>query len=306
MRAKSRLGATISNSSVSGRTNRSRCSRIQGHPNIHVPGEPPTIWPGNAPTKLISRALTLSATYRSSGPIPSLSWKLPGMDVSLTSDTPSVLKLLMTADTVGGVWQYAVDLLGAMARHNVQAVLATMGPRPSAEQRRQILAIPQTTLEESDFALEWMPNAWPDVDASHAWLCQLVDHYQPDIIHLNGYSHAAQNWSRPVVSVAHSCVYSWWRAVREDAPDEGWSEYQRRVTAGLRSSDSVVAPSAAMASCLEDEYQFDPATVRVIHNFTNSRPVENAGLKNLRKEPFFLAAGRLWDLAKNLGLLDQI
>ncbi len=48
----------------------------------------------------------------------------------------------------------------------------------------------------------------------------------------------------------HSCVLSWWQAVHgADAPDE-WCEYRRRVRAGLRAADAVVAPTRAMLGSL--------------------------------------------------------
>ena len=37
------------------------------------------------------------------------------------------MKVLMTADTVGGVWTYALELAGALAPHGVTVALATMG-----------------------------------------------------------------------------------------------------------------------------------------------------------------------------------
>src|SRR5690348_5312257 len=123
------------------------------------------------------------------------------------------LKVLMTADAVGGVWRYCTDLAAELSGHGVQIMLATMGPRPSAEQRDEVSVLPGVTLAESDYALEWMKDPWRDVDAAAEWLLELERQFQPDIIHLNGFAHARVQWNRPVIVVAHSCVYSWWRAV---------------------------------------------------------------------------------------------
>ena len=38
------------------------------------------------------------------------------------------MKLLMTADRVGGVWQYATDLARALAPLGVETVVAVLGP----------------------------------------------------------------------------------------------------------------------------------------------------------------------------------
>ncbi len=171
------------------------------------------------------------------------------------SSTPS--KILMTADAVGGVWQYSVDLIRELSAFNMEVVLATLGPRPTVEQRQQVHAIAGATLIESDFALEWMPNPWYDVDASGDWLLQLQSELKPDVVHLNGYSHAALAWRLPVVIAAHSCVFSWWRSVHHSPPDDSWAEYKRRVTHGLAAASAVIAPSRFMARAVASEYALD-------------------------------------------------
>jgi glycosyltransferase involved in cell wall biosynthesis len=207
----------------------------------------------------------------------------------------------MTADAVGGVWRYSLDLIQGLVANGAEVLLATMGPRPSEDQRQQIAAIPNVTLAESEFALEWMPEPWADVDASAAWLLRLADDFRTDVIHLNGYSHAALPWRRPVAVVAHSCVFSWWRAVHGCAPGSDWEEYRSRVLAGLQAATTVIAPSAAMAHAVATEYGLAPEGIRVIHNFSaDGTPL------TVDKEPFFLAAGRVWDKAKNMAMLDSL
>ncbi len=207
----------------------------------------------------------------------------------------------MTADAAGGVWQYCVDLITSLVSNGAEVMLATMGPRPTAEQRQQLLSLPRLTSVESDYALEWMPDAWGDVDASGKWLLDLESDFDPDLIHLNGYAHATLPWSKPTLVMAHSCVYSWWRAIHGSAPGPEWAEYKKRVAGGLSSCDAIVSPSEWMARVLEDEYGISLEKIRTIHNFTRAQvsPASN-------KQPFVLAAGRLWDVAKNLELLDRI
>jgi glycogen synthase len=207
----------------------------------------------------------------------------------------------MTADAVGGVWRYSVDLAAALVDSGAQVLIATMGPRPSDGQRHEVLSIPGMRFVESDYALEWMPDAWEDVDASGNWLLGLECSFDPDVIHLSGYVHASLRWNKPVAVVAHSCVYSWWRAVHGCAPGAEWSEYKRRVADGLSAADVVISPSASMAGELEREYGTSPDKVRVIHNFTSAHVPPS-----MKKERFVLAAGRIWDAAKNLELLDRI
>src|SRR5947199_10772941 len=80
---------------------------------------------------------------------------------------------LMTADTVGGVWTYALELAQALAPHGVEITLATMGPRANARQKEHADRIPNLTLVESDFKLEWMDEPWRDVAEAGEWLLDL-------------------------------------------------------------------------------------------------------------------------------------
>ncbi len=59
------------------------------------------------------------------------------------------LKILMTADAVGGVWQYCIDLITELGDRGAEVMLATMGPRPTAVQRQEVLAIPGVTLSKA-------------------------------------------------------------------------------------------------------------------------------------------------------------
>lgn len=208
------------------------------------------------------------------------------------------MRVLMTADTVGGVWTYACELISALRAHDVEVTLATMGAPPSPGQTRAIAALPNAELLPSSYALEWMPEPWRDVDAASEWLLGIAERIKPDVVHINGYAHAALSFGVPVISVAHSCVCTWFRAVRGcEAPSE-WDEYRRRVSAGLTAADAVVAPTQAILRDILGAYVLDrPA--RVIANGRDATLWQPA-----TKQPFVLAAGRLWDEAKGLAALD--
>src|SRR5918911_1315042 len=73
----------------------------------------------------------------------------PGRRTPRRFKTPSMnkrLRILMTADTVGGVWTYALELTRALQPYDVEVLLATMGPRPNSAQREQALGIPNLSL----------------------------------------------------------------------------------------------------------------------------------------------------------------
>ncbi len=210
-------------------------------------------------------------------------------------------RILMTADAVGGVWQYSLHLAKGLARSGCEILLVTFGPKPSDEQRAEARAIPRLHLEETSFALEWMPDPWSDVDRAGDWLFSAQKNFAAELVHLNGYSHGALNWDVPTLIVAHSCVFSWWNALRPDRPGPEWFEYKDRVTRGLNNCGIVIAPSRYMATAISSEYGIAPQKIRVIHNSAVKPATVPEG-----KQPFALAAGRLWDPAKNLQLLTEI
>ena len=207
-------------------------------------------------------------------------------------------RILMTADTIGGVWSYAIDLVRGLQAYGVEVAVATMGARPTPEQRDQIGRLPNTTLFESGYKLEWMNDPWEDVASAGEWLLEIERAFGPDCIHLNGYAHAALNWRAPHLVVAHSCVLSWWEAVRGTSLPPEWSRYRQEVRRGLRAADTVVAPTRAMLSSLHTHYgNFEHGRV-----IPNGRSADSYSIGD--KQPFILSAGRVWDKAKNVSALE--
>lgn len=205
----------------------------------------------------------------------------------------------MTADAVGGVFPYALDLVTALSRSGVEVHLAVLGPAMGEDQRALARRAGVASLHEDRGALEWMPDPWEDVDRSGAWLLQLAHEVQADVVHLGGYAHAALPWPAPTVVVAHSDVLSWWRAVHGEPAPPQWDTYRRRVADGLRAADLVVAPTRAVLHDLQREYAL--GTGVVVHH---GRDVQH--VPPLPKEPLVLGAGRLWDEAKNLHRVARV
>ncbi|WP_437689259.1 glycosyltransferase family 4 protein [Sorangium sp. So ce176] len=211
-------------------------------------------------------------------------------------------RVLMTADPHGGVWTYAIELAGALSRAGVATVLATMGGPLSDGARAAAAAVRGLELVEGAYRLEWMDDPWDDVAAAGEWLLDLEERTRPDLVHLNGYCHAALPFRAPRVVVAHACVLSWWRAVHRLPPPVRHDRYRARVAEGLRAAEAVVAPSAAMLSALSGEYgALGVGRGHVIPHARDRRRFAPAA-----KEAFVFAAGRLWDEAKNLAALEKV
>ena len=207
-------------------------------------------------------------------------------------------RILLTTDVVGGVWTYSLELAEALGPHRVQVLLAALG-QPSADQRSEAERIPNVQLLSGDYKLEWMEDPWDDVEASGEWLLGLERQFQPDVVHMNSYGHGALPWSAPAVVTAHSCVLSWWRAVRGEAAPAQWDRYRATVQRSLEAAAVVTAPSRAMAD-----------TLAVNYGIRDCRVIRNGRWSGRfccgPKEPFILSAGRVWDEAKNLAPVARL
>jgi glycogen(starch) synthase len=207
------------------------------------------------------------------------------------------MKVLMTADTVGGVWTYALELCAALP--DVQFVVATLGALPSDAQRTEAARLPNLELEPRECLLEWMPGFTGD-DGTAGWLLGLAARHRPQLVHVNGYLHALLEWDVPVIVVAHSCVISWWRAVHGcDAPPQ-WNDYRANVAAAFARADAVVAPTETH---LRDAVALHGKPRRAFAIY-NARQLSRSTAA-IARDRVVLGAGRLWDHAKNIATLDR-
>ena len=207
--------------------------------------------------------------------------------------------VLMTADTAGGVWNYALQLTEGLGRHDIEVTLVTMGRKPSLDQLREVAPLSNLHLIATDLKVEWMADAAADLREAGELLLDLEAKLAPDIVHVNGYANAAAGFLAPVVVVAHSCVPTWWQACRGTSPPPEWNDYRRRLRNGIAAADCLVAPSHAFLQAFRDANGW-PRRVRVIPNGRDPLRFRRGD-----KRPFVLAAGRVWDEAKNLQLLAR-
>jgi glycogen synthase len=206
----------------------------------------------------------------------------------------------MTADTVGGVWTYALEVARALQPDGFHFFLATMGRPLTPSQREAARRLHNLDIHESPYKLEWMEEPWEDLSAAGRWLLQLEESLQPDLIHLNNYAFGSLPWTVPVLVVGHSCVLSWWEAVKNEPAPPEWDRYHQEVRRGLRGADLVITPSAAMLHALETYYGPFQAS-QVIYNARDPRQFPPRA-----REEFILAVGRLWDEAKNVAALERV
>jgi glycosyltransferase involved in cell wall biosynthesis len=208
------------------------------------------------------------------------------------------LRVLMTADAVGGVWTYALDLARGLAGQGARVTLAVLGPPPRPAQQAQAMAVPGLELVQTGLELDWTAPGPEAVRAAAAGIRDLAG--GADLVHLNSPALAGfEGFDAPVVAACHSCVATWWAAVR-GGPLPSDFQWRRDLAAlGLLAADRLVAPSAAFAAATAEAYGLRRPP-RTVHN--GRAP---AALGAPSGEVFVFTAGRLWDEGKNLATLDR-
>jgi glycogen synthase len=206
----------------------------------------------------------------------------------------------MTADTVGGVWTYALELIRGLQPLGVEVALATMGAPLRPAQEKEAAAIPNLELFTSSFKLEWMEEPWSEVEEAGQWLLGIEASIAPAIIHLNGYCHGALPWKAPALVVGHSCVLSWWSAVKGESAPDCWRRYRDELRRGMQATALVAAPSQSMLAELARHY----GPFRNTKVIANGRSAER--FRPGRKDALIFSAGRLWDEAKNISAIAAV
>lgn len=206
------------------------------------------------------------------------------------------MKLLMTADSVGGVWQYATELSGALAARDVTVTLATLGDPLDAGQRA---AVPGgVALIETGLPVDWLTDA-AGARAAGAGIARLARRIDADLVHLNSPTLAAVPMPCPAIAVAHGCVATWWEQ-RGTALDPSFAWHRELMREGLTRADRVVAPTLAHAEALRRVYRLPARPVIVPNGRSAPAPVDHA------LHDAAVTVGRLWDEVKNAAWLDRV
>ena len=215
----------------------------------------------------------------------------------LNGDGPA--KVMLTTDTVGGVWRYSLEIAAGFAARGTAVSLVTMGPPANDAQNAEVSALPGVTLLQTALPLEWLADSAADLRPASRALATIACQCGADTIQLHTPALAVADWPVPVVAMAHSCVAPWWRAVHGTAPlppDLAWRA--ACVARGLVVADAVIAPSRAFAAALRTSYD----VTRDIHAIPNGRRIPRLPRA---AQPQVLAAGRMWDEGKNIAVLDK-
>jgi len=212
------------------------------------------------------------------------------------------MRILVTADTIGGVWTYNRELVSGLVRKGFDVILVSFGNIPSAEQTQWMDGLPRLDYRPTAFKLEWMQDSEDDLRASTEYLQAVVDETNPDLLHLNQFYYGALECPVPRLVVAHSDVVSWWVAVHGcEPPDSAWMRWYRAIVQrGITNATAVVAPSQWMLDQIS-RYHAPAKQASVIYNGRTPSLFHSDNTK----ENLITTVGRLWDTGKNAALLLQ-
>jgi glycogen(starch) synthase len=212
------------------------------------------------------------------------------------------MHVLMTADTVGGVWTYTRELVSGLIRRGHRITLVSFGKLPCTAQIAWMQGLPHLDYRPTPYALEWMQDSAKDIALSTEYLQRLIAEIRPDLLHFNQYAYGCIETSLPKIVVAHSDVVSWWVAVRrEPPPGTDWMKwYRETVGRGLAGADIVISPSHWMMDNVREHYQLS-AHAQVIYNGRDPDLFDPGAEKRNQ----VVSVGRVWDEAKQVSLLTM-
>ena len=218
------------------------------------------------------------------------------------------MRLLLTTDTVGGVWTYTREFTEGLLTLGQSVSLASIGPAPSPEQAAWAASLAARlpaifTFTAIDAPLEWQPENVTAYTAAAPALLALAEAFRPDLLLSSQFCFGALPLPIPRLVVAHSDVLSWAEACRPHGlePSPWLAQYRALVQAGLSAATAVLAPTHAMLNALARNFHL-PARTAVVRNGRSLPPSAASSPRTLQA----VTAGRLWDEAKNLALLESL
>ncbi|SDA21551.1 Glycosyltransferase involved in cell wall bisynthesis [Methylobacterium sp. UNC378MF] len=222
------------------------------------------------------------------------------MRVLLSPSRTPAPHVLMSADAVGGVWQYSLDLAAGLIRQGLAVTVAVLGPAPSEARIAVAQADTGACIRVTGLPLDWTAETPGAVLDAAAALARLAREIGADLVHLHSSAMALADFSVPVAAVCHSCVATWWDAV-ETGPLPADLAWRHDLTArGCRAADALLAPTRAHALATARVCGLARPPV-VVRNGRAPRSVPQRAAA-----PVAFTAGRLWDRAKNATALDRL
>ena len=216
------------------------------------------------------------------------------------------MRVLITTDTVGGVWDYSLGLAEGLLKRGCELTLVSMGELPSDFQSAAIGNLAETwqgrlSFISTGYPLEWMQGDL-QLEQSEKFLLGLIEKIRPHLFHSNQMCFGSLACNIPCIVASHSDVTTWSLFCKDGAAMDGawYQRYHEVVARGLSAADCVVAPSRFQLDQIEQHYGPIGQRGVVIHNGSQAREARE------QKHTQVATAGRFWDAAKNLQILKRV
>lgn len=217
------------------------------------------------------------------------------------------MRILLTTDTMGGVWTFTQELAAQLLQRGHAVALVSLGRQPSYEQQAWCAEQGQAhglrfQFTASNAPLEWMQKNEFVFTQGAGVLCHVARQFRPDLLHSSQFCFGALSLYIPKLVTAHSEILSWAGACRPRGLERSrWlQQYRCLVTQGLQSCDAIASPTRWMALELARHYNDLPPSY-VIRSGRTLDPPESR-LRTVQA----VTVGRLWDEAKNIEMLQEV
>ena len=179
--------------------------------------------------------------------------------------------------------------------------LAVCGPRPDASQEAECRSLRNVSLAWTGLPLDWMAADAAAVGDVAGALVAIAHEWGADLLHLNIPSQAAGLPDGiPVVVTSHSCLPTWWRAVKRSDLPQDWRWQQELTAQGMRRADVVMVPTASHGKAIVGTY----GALGNLHVVSNATSLPEPACA--AKKPFVFSAGRWWDEGKNVATVEAV
>ena len=217
------------------------------------------------------------------------------------------MRVLITTDAVGGVWQFSHELAAGLLREGSSVALVSFGGSPATEQQQKCVHLAseyerEFLYESSSLPLEWMQQNEGAYHDAAPVLVRIAKDFRADLLHLNQFCFGALPLEIPKVVTAHSDVLTWAEACRDEPLENSpWlRQYRRLVADGLNGASVVIAPTRWMMNALHRHFPLRARTAVI----PNGRAIPHT--TNITRRLRAITAGRLWDEAKDIRILADV
>ena len=224
------------------------------------------------------------------------------------------MRLLLTTDTIGGVWSFTKTLVQGLLAAGDAVALVSFGREPTMSQQDALQALHDDfgsnfLFVSSTVPLEWMDENDPVWDEGSCVLLRVIEEFRAQVLHSSQMCFGRLSSRLPVVVTAHSDVLSWAECtlgpggvdrLARTSSSTWLGTYQTLVARGLREASAVVAPTRWMAHTLTDHFDL-PRLPHVVPNGAG-------GMRNTQpaRKLQAITAGRFGDPGKGLSILRNI